>query len=60
MEQEIAAYFAAHSDQRIYIQKLYAVTSVDYLYLKRYAPWLVKKIEQMKFEHNKEVFTFAS
>lgn len=60
MEQEIAAYFAAHSDQRIYIQKLYAVTSVDYLYLKRYAPWLLDKIEQMKLEHNEEVFASAS
>ncbi|MNW50316.1 hypothetical protein D3C74_277670 [compost metagenome] len=60
MEQEIDAYFAAHSEERMYTQKLYAATSVDYLFLKRYAPWLVKKIEQMKFEHNKEVFTFAS
>ncbi|RAV19105.1 TniQ family protein [Paenibacillus contaminans] len=60
MEQEIVAYFAAHSDERMYTQKLYAATSVDYLYLKRYAPWLLEKIEQMKLEHNKEVFAFAS
>ncbi|MFH5181594.1 TniQ family protein [Paenibacillus sp. TAB 01] len=60
MEEEIDAYFAAHSDERIYTQKLYAATSVDYLYLKRYAPWLLEKIEQMKLEHNKEIFAVAS